>query len=1029
LSRFGNSEYKNIIEKLCACRQDSEKPSYDEAVEMLDLLARYQKKCALYYEAEASIKPFLGSAYTGIETDWNYLTAQMKKLQSIFADNIFFGRLTLYADFVSESNNFADYARRFEAAFIGCNDTVISQIAAYFDKSVLDIIKADCSVILARFNNCLNELDKLDIWNHFRALLSDLNDKQVISYIDIVIDRNLEPKYIVGAFRKLFYSQWIDCILAESPVLSDFNRIAHDKAIKVFAEKDTEQFEINKAKIRAELSARRPNTDLVAPGSPLSVLLREGEKKRKQKSIRKLLSEVGEIVQVVKPCFLMSPLSVSTFLPIDSVHFDVVIFDEASQIFPQDAIGAIYRAKQLIVVGDSKQMPPSNFFNSSFEVEDNDEETGDITDFESILDLCSTSMQQIRLCWHYRSRCEQLIAFSNKNFYDNELITFPSSQADAVGMGVDYYHVDGVFDRKSHTNRKEAEFIVELIYQNIEKYPNRSLGVIAFSEAQQTFFVKNLETVQGDERDTIIFSVAYGVDTQGRLLYNFGPLNRIGGERRLNVAVTRAKYNIQLVSSMHYTDIDLTRTSAVGAKLLREYLDFAENGNIALERALSVNTFDRFDSDFELEVCDFLRSKGFAVDTQVGCSGFRIDLGLKKPDSSDYVLAIECDGATYHSSKNARDRDRLRQEILERMGWRFYRIWSTDWFRNKSDEQFRLLAAAQEAINNPIIAAEKPVSSQQQEFFEEVAEENHFEFPPYQAADIPKIRRKHSSGNFKGIIKAILEVEAPLSEELLLKRMLWYFNHEKVTNVVRRDYEQQMCDCQSYGIIRKNGFLYLDNGKEIKFRTPGDIERDIKHIAPEELAAGMLEIIKQNITVDKEGLYRLMASQCGANRVGNAANEALDSALYLLGDYIEECDNKIKLKEVKNCINEDVCVKRESEQLSQPAKADVTISPSSSDNGFLGKPTESKLANNNLNKHNVANKTKKEATELIRTLADSQFVYIDNRAISGILWVLYVADKSKVFEEILADYDVHYTLEKRGSLATKNAPAWRVMFN
>ncbi len=470
----------------------------------------------------------------------------------------------------------------------------------------------------------------------------------------------------------------------------------------------------------------RPSLDMIASGSALSVLLREGEKKRKQKSIRSLLMETGELVQLIKPCFLMSPLSVSTFLAPNSVHFDVVIFDEASQIFPQDAIGAIYRANQLIVVGDSKQMPPSNFFNATLEIEDDyDEEIGDITDFESILDLCSSSMQQLRLRWHYRSRYEQLIAFSNKNFYDSDLVTFPSSKVDAPGIGVDYYHVEGIFDRKAHINHKEAEFVVDLIYKNIDKYPNRSLGVVAFSVAQQDlidkllsnrrqnapekeyffnsndkepFFIKNLETVQGDERDTIIFSVAYGKDVQGRLLHNFGPLNRVGGERRLNVAVTRAKCNVQLVSSMHYTDIDLKHTSAEGAKLLREYLDYAENGSIALERMISVRPFEQFDSDFELEVCDYLRSKGFTVDTQVGCSGFRIDLGLRLPDSSDYVLAIECDGATYHSSKNARDRDRLRQEILERMGWNFYRIWSTDWFRNKSYEQLRLLEAAADAV-------------------------------------------------------------------------------------------------------------------------------------------------------------------------------------------------------------------------------------------------------------------------------------------------------------------------------------------
>ncbi len=252
----------------------------------------------------------------------------------------------------------------------------------------------------------------------------------------------------------------------------------------------------------------------------------------------------------------MSPLSVSTFLDPEKIRFDTVIFDEASQIFPQDAIGAIYRGKQLIVVGDDRQMPPSNFFNSSADIDYDDEEFGDVSDFESILDKCGTVFTTKQLAWHYRSHYEQLIAFSNLHFYKNNLVTFPSSSTDHKGIGVDYYYVDGVFDRKSKTNRKEAEFIVDLIYQNIREYPNRSLGVVAFSVAQQNmidkilskrreedpsyeeffrsdcaepFFIKNLETVQGDERDTIIFSIAYAKDSQGRFIQNFGPLNREGG--------------------------------------------------------------------------------------------------------------------------------------------------------------------------------------------------------------------------------------------------------------------------------------------------------------------------------------------------------------------------------------------------------------------------------------------------------------------------------------------------------------------
>lgn len=922
-SRLFNVEYKQLITDIRLCKKDGKKPSYSEAVTMSEKLSYYQQKSMEYAEDETPIKAFLGEAYKGVETEWNYVIEQMSALEAIFSNDITFGALGHYDDFAPEQDTFSDYHQKLEKAFAVCDVETLKRADRHFDRKILNIHSAPCILVLARLTDCLGEMDKLDNWCHFRNLLSKLDDKQVVSYINVAISQNVEPKHIVGAFQKQFYYQWIDSILSGNPVLSAFNRISQDKAIRTFSEKDTEQFEINKAKIRAELSSMRPSLDMIASGSALAILLREGEKKRKQKSIRSLLAETGELVQRIKPCFLMSPLSVSTFLAPDSVHFDVVVFDEASQIFPQDAIGAIYRATQLIVVGDSKQMPPSNFFNASIEVEDSDEETGDVTDFESILDLCSTSMQQLRLRWHYRSRYEQLITFSNKNFYDSDLVTFPSSKADAPGIGVDYYHVDGIFDRKAHTNRKEAEFIVDLIYQNIEKYPNRSLGVVAFSVAQQDlidkllsmrrqgtpekefffkndrnepFFIKNLETVQGDERDTIIFSVAYGIDAQGRLLHNFGPLNRVGGERRLNVAVTRAKCNVQLISSMHYTDIDLKRTSAEGAKLLREYLDYAENGDIALERAVSVSPFEQFDSDFELEVCDYLRSKGFSVDTQVGCSGFRIDLGLKLPDSSDYVLAIECDGATYHSSKNARDRDRLRQEILERMGWRFYRIWSTDWFRNKSVEQLRLLEVAADAVKNPTRVKVKPEDSQPVESFEEIAIEKHFEFPPYKAADFFEVCRRHQYSDFIEIVKEILEVEAPLSEDLFLKRIVWYFDREKVTSVVQRAYEQQMYGYQQHGIIRRNGFLYLDNGKEIQFRGPGDIERDIKQIAPEELAAGMVEILKQNVTADKSGLYRSLAAQCGVARVGKAINEAMDSALHVLKDQIIFDGEQISLK-------------------------------------------------------------------------------------------------------------------------------------
>ena len=925
VSRLFSAEYKSILSALKLCRKDGGKLRYEDAVEWTGILSDYQRLTEEYAAAEEPVAGLLGPLYKGFGTDWDRADKQLSDLRMLLSHGVSFGKLSGCSDEVyrAEKPVLARFEDRLANVLSGKVDAA-ERLKALFEPAVFDVLKADFDALLTKCGGCVSTLDQLDNWHQFSLLLSRMKDADLSLFVDQAIEGNVEADHICGAFRKQYIDQWIDAVLSSSPVLAKFSRISQDRAVRLFSEKDREQFGINKAKIRARLSADRPSLDMTAPGSALSILLREGEQKRKQKSIRKLLSETGELVQRIKPCFLMSPLSVSTFLEAGTVHFDTVVFDEASQIFPWDAIGAIWRAEQLIVVGDSRQMPPSNFFNNVIESEEEDEEAGDVTDFESILDLCSTSMKQLRLRWHYRSRYEQLITFSNKNFYDGELITFPSSTVDRAGIGIDYHHVDGLFDRRSHTNRKEAEYIVDLIYRNIDQYPDRSLGVVAFSVAQQDlidkllmkkrqetpekefffkrdaeepFFIKNLETVQGDERDTIIFSVAYGMDAQGRLLHNFGPLNRVGGERRLNVAVTRAKCNVQLVSSMRYTDIDLKKSGAEGVRLLREYLDLAENGEVALERSVSVHPYESFDSEFEEEVADFLKSKGFTVDTQVGCSSFRIDLALKRENSSDYVLAIECDGASYHSSRNARDRDRLRQEILERMGWKFYRIWSTDWYKNKAVEQQRLWEAAANAVrntaaDNPMVKSDLPVS---EDSFEVEAEEEHFEFPSYRTAEIEALL--YSTRDYRELVSKILETEAPLSEEVLLKRTVAWFCREKVTSTVKQEYDRQMLGCERFGIERRGGFLYRKDMKEIRFRKLGDLKREIRQIAPEELADGMLEILKHNISAEKDSLFRTLALQCGVSRVTAPMTICFEKALACLDEKVDITDGQITIRD------------------------------------------------------------------------------------------------------------------------------------
>lgn len=925
-SRLFNGEYKRIINELKLCGKDGKKLKYKAAVSITDTLQACQLKISEFHKMEEQVNDCFDSSYNGVSTDFDDLIKELKILAKVRDSGVDFTSLSTLTNhnFHEKQKDFAMFSELLEKSFDKFREAE-TRVAEKFDLNVYDVRNTEIDVLTNKYRGCTENLDKLDNWCEFVKLLNRLDELELKAFVDYTIDHNITETNVVYSYRKAFCTQWIDAILHESPVLISLSRIPHDETIKLFQTKDELNFEINKAIVKAELSAKRPNLDMIAQGSAISILLREGEKKRKQKGVRTLLQEIGDLVQTLKPCFLMSPLSVSTFLN-PEMQFDVVIFDEASQIFPQDAIGAIYRGKQLIVVGDSKQMPPSNFFNASFVQDDADSEADDVTDFESILDICAATLPQKRLKWHYRSRFESLISFSNKNFYDNELITFPSAKRDCNGIGIDYFYVDGTFDRKSKTNRAEAEKIVDLVFENIEKYPERSLGVVAFSISQQNlidkliakrrqqdpskepffkldktepFFVKNLETVQGDERDTIIFSIAYGKDSQGRLLMNFGPLNREGGERRLNVAVTRAKYNVRLVSSMHYTDIDLSKTQSVGAKLLREYLDYAENGEIALSRSVSVNSFDNYDSEFEMEVCEFLREKGFCVDTQVGCSSFKIDMALRRPDSSDYLLAIECDGATYHSSKSARDRDRLRQEILERMGWKFYRIWSTDWFRNKLVEKERLLEAAKAAIDNSVIPPSQNELTPDNVSFEEIAEVKHFEFPKYVMVDGHKAAEKFNYNKLQTIC-AIAYFESPLSEEWLLKRISFLFGREKVTNVVRDEYNRIMSNCSYYKIVRKNGFLYSQEKEIPMLRIPKEnasIVREIKYIALEELSLGIKEILKQNVTVEKNGLFRLLVQQLGFSRMGDTIIARLEESLHLISNDIDFDGDTLSLKQ------------------------------------------------------------------------------------------------------------------------------------
>ena len=545
-------------------------------------------------------------------------------------------------------------------------------------------------------------------------------------FVEALESGALDPSRAGEAYDDAVAEATLNEILRTEPALASFSGLKREEQILEFRRLDATFAELSKHVIRAKLAGQLPQGRLgdCPEGCELGLIRRECAKKARQKPIRQLLAEAKGMVSRLKPCFLMSPLSVAQYLPAEA-SFDLVVFDEASQIPVWDAIGVIARAKQCVVVGDPKQMPPTNFFQKGEAGED--EDGGE--DLESILDEClAAGLHSAYLSWHYRSRHESLIAFSNAHYYDGRLCTFPAARSSAR-LGVAYRFVEtGVYEAKgSRTNRAEAEALVDYIFDRLaasEAKP-RSAGVVTFSMAQkeliedlleerraadprfedyfaeggeEPFFVKNLENVQGDERDVILFSVGYGKGPDGRFLMNFGPLNRSGGERRLNVAVTRAKEQVVVFASCKSTEIDLNRTQAVGAAHLKAFLAYAEQGGVAERASEEEGHHDRFAAI----VADFLAAHGYETDRRVGCSSYRIDLGVKDQGRRGaYLAAVECDGESYASALTVRDRDQLRPSVLRSLGWNVVRVWSADWALDRARAEERLLRELDEARHAP----------------------------------------------------------------------------------------------------------------------------------------------------------------------------------------------------------------------------------------------------------------------------------------------------------------------------------------
>lgn len=749
---------------------------------------------------------------------------------------------------------------------------------------------------------------------------------------------------VSGLFERSFRRGLLFAIIEKESALREFFGNEHNERIERFRELDEHLARLSKDLIRIRLAAGIPRDDGMddIPKAEIGLLRKEIGKRMRHIPVRQLIGRIPTLLPRLKPCVLMSPLSVAQYLEASHETFDVVIFDEASQIPVWDAVGAIARGNQLIVVGDPKQLPPTNFFSTNTDDED-DLTPEEHKDLESILDeLMTHGLRHKRLQWHYRSRHEGLITFSNRQYYENDLLTFPSPEIEHEGVRFRYLPNARYDKGKSRTNRQEAEALVQELVSRLRNpsLPLRSYGVVTFSQAQQVLvqnlldeerrkypeiethfgdeppvegesvFVKNLENVQGDERDVIFFSICYGLDEAGKLSMNFGPLNRDGGERRLNVAATRAKHEMFVFSGLSGDQIDLTRTRARGVKDLKYFLEYAERGPRALIAATSSPTHAEADSEFERMVADRIRSAGYDVHHQVGCSGYRIDLAVVDSKSPGrYLLGVECDGATYHRAATARDRDKLRQAVLEGLGWTLHRIWSTDWWHNANSEMEKLLTAISAAENTreleladeetPRLVAgnsssalkvrEETTSSETSDHRPAVTPSGAPESSSYEVTDLTSFLPKISPLRFYDLdydpilmelIEHIVEKEGPILDGLLVNRIARAHGFQRSGSVI---HERVLEIAKRYFHIKPDqvsgSFVWRDAGLPdcwAKFRIPTSEEstRKIEEIAFEELKAALPSTPVPDVPLE-------LARTFGIRRLAAGARARLEAVIRL----------------------------------------------------------------------------------------------------------------------------------------------------
>ncbi len=756
-------------------------------------------------------------------------------------------------------------------------------------------------------NRWLLNMDRLKDWYQWLTVKRRLEVLNLAFVAKAYQTKNIPTDIIRNMFHKSLFHACILYIITREPRLELFKGKLFEDVIRKYKELAVRLQELTKKELYARLAANIPSfTKEAAQSSEVGILQRNIRNNGRGISIRNLFDNIPTLLSRMCPCMLMSPMSVAQFIDPEAEKFDLIVFDEASQMPTYEAVGAIARGKNVVVVGDPKQMPPTNFFTVNTVDEDNIE----IEDMESILDDClALSMPSQYLLWHYRSKHESLIAFSNIEYYDNKLLTFPSP--DNIESKVSLVRIEGFYDKgKSRQNIAEARAVVTEIARRLSSDGClRSIGVVTFSSAQQTLiedqltelfvkrpdleakalegeeplFIKNLENVQGDERDVILFSVGYGPDADGKVSLNFGPLNRTGGERRLNVAVSRARYEMVIYSTLRSDHIDLNRTSAAGVAGLKRFLEYAEKRQNPSTATYTNSTIGSL-ADI---IAQALITRGYQAHVNIGCSGYKIDVGIiDQQRPSNYKLGILCDGENYHRTKTVRDREIVQEGVLKLLGWNICRVWTMDWWENPEEV---LVTIEKALVNNPLVLpAETPLPPIPLEEEPALTPTLKNYAQPYKPTILTPV--KYSPEEFFApnreslILRQLTEVintEAPISRPLLCKRVLSAWNISRLGQRLDAHFEQLLRRLPHYKTVHEGvAFYWKDQAQADNYalyRTNSG--RDATDLPPEEVAIAIRQTLEEQISISTQELARLVAQTLGYARMGANVEAAMHQGL------------------------------------------------------------------------------------------------------------------------------------------------------